>query len=292
MSTKLHHGYRLRVAPSELFVFFDTTRASIDAQYRRRYYSLLVSLATDRADRFLRGEPAPADETASDPLGVHPLARAGLYLDAAQREIERTGQRNPAYDLACDVTIIADPANPADLYALFFAEYSGYVDVWSSLAGVESFAYWNNTDHPAELTDDEWDQRAATWDRVLRGCNAAPASLGATWSLLPGGVHQIAPWLGTADDDCLEPYRVARDVRAYAIAEREIWRETLAAAKLADDPDLRAGHLMRTIMDQRAVVQAAARQRAEAIAPTLVELSIADLRDLTDVAARTSTATR
>lgn len=51
-----------------------------------------------------------------------------------------------------------------------------WFEKWMSLDLVEDYSYWNNTDKPKELTDEQWNQRAENWDKVL-GYNI-PAMVG------------------------------------------------------------------------------------------------------------------
>jgi hypothetical protein len=58
------------------------------------------------------------------------------------------------------------------------------VEKWESL-GVQEYAYWNNSDIPEELTDEQWDERGQHWDLVLTGKNktGTPAVDGLTMFL-------------------------------------------------------------------------------------------------------------
>lgn len=40
-------------------------------------------------------------------------------------------------------------------------------DVFSELDGVEEFPYWNNTEHPDDMTEEQWKERLDKWKSVL-----------------------------------------------------------------------------------------------------------------------------
>jgi len=63
---------------------------------------------------------------------------------------------------------------------------------------VSDFAYWNNTDRPEEITDEEWDHRRDIWNELLDEEKE--------WDMLviellcPGNFYRIDPWLEITKD--------------------------------------------------------------------------------------------
>lgn len=53
------------------------------------------------------------------------------------------------------------------IHARPYMDANYYYDAWYSLAEVERYGYWNNTDQPDDVSDEEWEERRAAWDRVF-----------------------------------------------------------------------------------------------------------------------------
>lgn len=53
------------------------------------------------------------------------------------------------------------------ILALLYAEEPEFRTVWDALPDVESYGYWNNSDQPDDVTDDEWAERREVWERVM-----------------------------------------------------------------------------------------------------------------------------
>lgn len=52
-------------------------------------------------------------------------------------------------------------------------------EIITSNSKVHEYGYWNNTDHPSELSDEEWEQRKMDWDMVFKH-SGIPAECGMT----------------------------------------------------------------------------------------------------------------
>lgn len=40
-------------------------------------------------------------------------------------------------------------------------------EIFEEFEGISEFSYWNSTEHPDDLTDEEWEEREAIWDRAF-----------------------------------------------------------------------------------------------------------------------------
>ncbi len=178
MSTKLHHGYRLAVGVDP-FDFIATVRAHIDP-------------VRDRADARILAERAVAiiDKAAVHGLVTHagddlaslmktPLTAAYVayeYEQAKLRDIDRRHDPN-----RFELSFGRDPQT-GRFGVLRFADEATLIDAFDAIPEVEEYGYWNNTDRPDDVTEDQWDQRREFWDRVLPGYSA-PVEVMLGWSL-------------------------------------------------------------------------------------------------------------
>ena len=179
MSTKLHHGYRL-AAGTDPFRFIAIARPSLDAARDRADASLLAERAVDIIDG--RAASLSGVDRAENGLKAAleaPLIKALLDLEDEQsklREYDRGKDPN-----RLEVAIGVDPQT-GRLGALLFAENPGLIDAFEALHEVEKYPYWNGSDRPDELTEDQWNERREFWDRVLPGYTP-PAEAMFTWCL-------------------------------------------------------------------------------------------------------------
>ncbi len=90
-----------------------------------------------------------------------------------EKKIRVTQERDPLYDFECNVQILHVPGRNI-LLAMLFAEQEAYRILWRRMPHVQEYAYWNNTDQPSYLTDEQWDRRRRDWDKAL-GEDAIPS---------------------------------------------------------------------------------------------------------------------
>lgn len=163
MSTKIHHGYRL--APdTDLFEFthrlrtvLNPVRDRIDATWLMREAVRLIDLA----------------DAANEPRPENPLMKALNDWDHTQRKVNDKGHRQAEESRDFDphrflVLFGRDPGTDL-IHALLFAEHPDLVTAWESLDEVEEYGYWNNADAPDGVTETDWDERRAAWERVMPG---------------------------------------------------------------------------------------------------------------------------
>ena len=93
------------------------------------------------------------------------------FLVAAEKVVEtasKSSQRcDPRLSLECSVSFVADSEGSEWGYAYPFASNTALRKIWPSLPGVEEYGYWNNTDGPREISEEDWDERGDVWERVL-----------------------------------------------------------------------------------------------------------------------------
>lgn len=98
-----------------------------------------------------------------------------LWMDH-QRDIKKTGMRNRAVDT--DFQIVLFPQD-SRFIGIAYTEHSSWFHKFLRMPGVSEYGYWNNTDPPDNVSDEEWDERRLVWDKVLDG-PAIPSMQGFT----------------------------------------------------------------------------------------------------------------
>lgn len=190
MSTKIYFGYRVKA--SDPFAALHELIPAVQPVYQRLYHERLAMLA----HAFQQGEaPGLGFE---DPSGGVPILKAWRLLDEGHTKIRASGHRNPILDLELDACFLRDGDQ---LYAMLYTEQDAYRAAYPAL--FEHWPYWNNTDRPDDVTEDEWDERRDTWDRVV-GWDP-PARRGLGWELIGLG-HAFTPPKQSDAADVLGPY--------------------------------------------------------------------------------------
>jgi len=92
------------------------------------------------------------------------------------------------------------------------------------LSKSKKYGYWNNTDRPDEVSEEEWDQRSEDWDKALG--DSAPAQVGFSYSCI--GKHEIPP-IGQLDycEEFVKPV----EERALRLAEDLLFDEFVKERK-------------------------------------------------------------
>jgi hypothetical protein len=174
----------------ELFNFHRLVVQAIEETYAALYLRLAVSLAVASIDEYWIATTLPGTNS------FHPLSEVTLerspprqlllldttrVMDRLDKVVAASPRRLPGLDVSCEVSYLVDDQDHTCFYLKVYSETSEYVSAVSSLAGAEDFSYWNNTDHPSEITEDLWQVRAATWARLLPGAGV-PAERGLSYS--------------------------------------------------------------------------------------------------------------
>lgn len=178
MSTKLHHGYRLAEGVDP-FDFLATVRAHIDPVRDRADARVLAERAVAIVDKAaVHGLTTHAGDNLAD-LMKTPLASAYLAWEDEQAKLRETDRRHDPNRV--ELSFGRDPLT-GRYGVLLFADEATLIAAFEAMPEVEAYGYWNNTDRPDEVTEAEWDERRAFWDRVLPGYQP-PAEVMLSWSL-------------------------------------------------------------------------------------------------------------
>lgn len=183
MSTKIYNGYRIDTG--DIFAFTGRLRAKLNPVRDRLDARLIAEKMTTSIDNRLFGITPKDDETTGDTTSSRadeaeviahhrrtPVATeardATIALMLGQSKLRREGKTadfdyNPN---RFELTIARDQPT-GDLLAITYCEQDELAEAFRGLDEVSEYGYWNNTDQPDDVTDEEWEARRQAWDRSL-----------------------------------------------------------------------------------------------------------------------------
>lgn len=168
MSIHLRNGYRL--APgTDPFVLLPGLREVLNPVRD----ALDVALVTHKAialidDAVLTGVTPP----------VSALDDAYAAYRAEQRDMD---SRLRGHDPHRFEIVIGLDSDTGRYGVIVYADADVLVDAWEALPCVEPYGYWTSSDRPEDVTPDDWDARAAFWQRLMP--RWLPADRMLTWCL-------------------------------------------------------------------------------------------------------------
>lgn len=162
MSTRIYSGYRLAEG-TDVLAFSRALREKMDAVFSDYIVSSLVNLAVLRLEK-------PEEFAASLPTDLDSMSFAPksgrwsiLSLWNVFDEIDKVMNRRLT---DFEVGFTSDPQTGRVL-AVLFTDNGVFEEAWRALPGVEPYAYWNNSDMPDYVTEEEWEERSDSWGRAI-----------------------------------------------------------------------------------------------------------------------------
>ena len=135
-------------------------------------------------------------------VGKHSVSFFDFVLSTMRliKEAEKSSYRDTVYDFECFVDIYSI-RNDFHL-AYIFGEKDFYLKTWKEMHNVIDYGYWNNSDPPEDVSDNEWEERKNNWNQYLD----SPPSLrmpilnGITLFQVEGNVEDYIPSMDTRID--------------------------------------------------------------------------------------------
>jgi hypothetical protein len=174
MSTKIYNGFRL--AHSDLLRAHDEImawRRELDALHRQKVVDYLARTCIGILDRY-----ACDPSSAAEHHGNSPLSSAYETLFERQKRIRTEQSRDPEVDFGFQMALMPFEGR---VYGIVYTEQRDWLEAWMAKPFVEPFPYWNNTDRPDTVREDEWNERARIWHEITeRAVGRVPAMAGFT----------------------------------------------------------------------------------------------------------------
>jgi hypothetical protein len=191
--------------------------------------------------------------------GKAPYSSAYISLMERQIEIKKTGYRDPEIDFQFDVVLMP---HVGAVYGMVFTEQEAWWQLFESKAYISDFSYWNNSDGPDDLPEEEWDRRGEVWSAIL---DAALLSVPAMGGFTAECVHET---IHTGVPDVLAAIPSFEDrvkAKAFELAISAIMQEE--ATKI-EDPQERSSLIFGMVMRKQAWL------RSEEGRPLLAEYEV------------------
>ena len=153
MSTKITHGFIAAPGTSPLDLA-RRLRTALDPIRDRLDSRLLAGLAVAAIDSQL---------LAGEAVAKGALVDAMLKWEGKQAELGENDRRRDPHRF--EAAIGEDPETGL-LHVLAFTDREEYLAALTQDTLLTSYPYWNNTDKPDDVTDQEWSERAEAWNRA------------------------------------------------------------------------------------------------------------------------------
>lgn len=180
MSTKIYRGKRLQdMSVYQLNQFYKTVRKEMLYAAKREYYKFVVRISheiyiylmTNQYPGHYDINLKEVDEKAADfkANAVHLLDYA---RETANRIVKKTSEAIFIYDSEndadFDVNMVVIPIKDKTL-CMPYASNDNLYELLIKRPEISEYAYWNNVDHPDNISEEEWEQRKNDWDEALPG---------------------------------------------------------------------------------------------------------------------------
>lgn len=199
MSTKIYGGLRL-VAGADLWEFLQQLRREANVIRDRLDARLLAADAAMIVDRRRIGNPVPDEQP-----GGRTRSAIWRAVGRFKTDQDKLGKSDTGHDPhRLELSIGYDPVAGRHML-IMYCEATELRELVTGHPDVEEYGYWNNSDQPDGVTDQEWDERRQAWNRVLPGVGI-PAESMLTFTLrsLPHtGMTDLAGPFGSAPSPLL-----------------------------------------------------------------------------------------
>lgn len=158
MSTKIYTGFRITGTDLQgLHRRIADFRAEATRLAEALLLQRIAALFAERVDDLILQAASPS-----------PILWREIMKEIRQRQqmIVQTNMRDPEIDLSFSLSFA--PASRNSVIGMYFTEASPLAKLWLHWPGVRDYHYQNQTDRPEYLIQRAWNDRATTWERVLR----------------------------------------------------------------------------------------------------------------------------
>lgn len=205
MSTKVHHGFKINTVDLwELHGLMTSLRATCEPLARWHLTRTHLRRMIEEAD-----ERRVLPEVKREESVWSTCFKRAMDAEAMLKK----GRRQPQLDFSFEVCLVP---RGAYLLGLWYTEQRVFQDELFKLPKVEPYPYWNNTDQPEGISDEEWRARGEEWGEAIGW--SAPAEKGFTYQITrPQMAGLFERELVTAEMHTSFEDRVARGARSLAI---------------------------------------------------------------------------
>jgi hypothetical protein len=182
MSTKLHHGWRLKgVTMLDLLGRLFKLRDAVQEVARQKIAREQAARVANLIDGVrIRGRRYSLPKDDKPYKGSSVLSHVAIQMMDETRKAYRSSLRS-ASARECNVTV--HPIGQLDFLVLLFDDGNPeYKEAFKEYVRAEPFPYWDNTDPPEDMSDSEWAARGDLWSTALG--NGVPAENGYSFNCM------------------------------------------------------------------------------------------------------------
>jgi hypothetical protein len=182
MSTSIPNGFRLpsTMTLEGVFEWVKPLRNLAKEKAEESIGRELLANACEHLDKISVDAMGLAREPCEQEGMKNPLAMASDQLRERLRQVQRERRRDCEVDTETSIIVIP---HTTGLYGLLSCENELIRKAFFSLDDVEHLPYWNNTDQPDGLSQEQWNERGRLWDELLP--SGVPSESGASFMLHP-----------------------------------------------------------------------------------------------------------
>lgn len=152
MSYKVYTGFRLALTSlADIQSIIVAWRDEMEALHEAAFAKLVAGEIADRIDKISRSLALPAKNILSSTI---------LSIWDRQRNIKRTDRRDPDVDFEFLLRLFPFEGR---VYGIAHCEQNAWLERWLDQPFLDRFNYWDNSDKPDQIDEDEWADRQRIW---------------------------------------------------------------------------------------------------------------------------------
>jgi len=187
MSTKIYYGFRVRGLTLKRFhAELQKLRPKIEKLADEEFRAYFVRESVRRMDSYRVKKKLKLLKEDEKPFDSFQF-----YMECQDewRKIDRESIRS-TLDWSCEISLF--PLAARDFLCCYFTERDSIIELIQAQPWFTEYAYYNNTDQPDDISDEEWEQRKRDWDIVFPHWGDTPAKRMFTLKLTD--THRYFPW--------------------------------------------------------------------------------------------------
>lgn len=169
MSTKIYNGYKVATSAhgfQNLMAWLRPFGNELRTMAGKLEAALLAKYAINLIDAAALGQsPHWRPDNHLQPHNAMVVARD--HIDTRRRRIVEKRLRDPEVDFSFEACFLPSSGRQGAVLATIYTEQETMRLLWESQKAVQSYPYWNNTDHPDDMTPQEWDDRGREWQEAI-----------------------------------------------------------------------------------------------------------------------------
>lgn len=176
MSTKIYNGVRfVSTTLEEVYQSLTVLRPGLAAIQYDEAVRWMAQAVYDAVDRRTL-DPARGEEG-----DEAPFMKAFKELFDRQAEIKKSGYRDTEVDFEFSLSVLPYEGR---IYGIVYTERKRLRDFFMNAHVVKDFSYWDSSDGPDSVPDEEWNRRGATWEGILgQDRSGRPAACGLSFEM-------------------------------------------------------------------------------------------------------------